>query len=138
MYRDADGHITYSNITELPPKGAEKIRCFEEARKPRAAAPEAERANTPRSANTDAFPKVDGETQRRRDDGRRRILEQELADETQRLQDAQQALAAQESVRAGDERNYQRYLDRVQPFREAVENHQPNVAAIRRDLAYMR
>jgi len=61
-------------------------------------------------------PKVDGQTQKKRDDARRGILEKELADEQQQLEAARQKLAEQEAVRTGDERNYQRFLDRVQPF----------------------
>lgn len=132
MYRDADGNVTYSNITEVPPKNAEKIRCFKEAG-PTEAAP-------PRTAkpNREDFPRVDRETQRERDDGRRRILEEELAQEQELLVDAQKQLKEQESIRLGSERNYQRYLDRVQPYREAVEKHQRNVEALQRELDNLR
>ena len=41
-------------------------------------------------------------------------------------------------MRTGGERNYQRYLDRVQPFRDAVANHERNIEAIRRELNTLR
>jgi len=54
------------------------------------------------------------------------------------LQEARRQLEEQESVRLGNERNYQRYLDRVQPFREAVETHERNVQALQRELNNLR
>jgi hypothetical protein len=141
LYRDADGHSTYSNVTESPPKGATRIRCFKDPNPPAAQAPpprsDAQRPSA-RNSDSDAFPKVDGNTQRKRDDDRRRILQEELAAEQQRLDRAKQELSAQESVRSGDERNYQRFLERVQPFRDTVENHQRNIEALQRELSNMR
>jgi Domain of unknown function (DUF4124) len=68
--------------------------------------------------------------------GRQRdILEKELAAEEADLARAKQALAEQEAVRSGDERNYARVLERLQPYRDRVETHEKNVAALRRELA---
>lgn len=64
----------------------------------------------------------------------RAILEQELATESQLLDKARQDLAAQEATRSGDERNYARVLERLQPFRDSVETHEKNVEALRREL----
>lgn len=142
LYRDADGHTTYSNVNDSPPKDATKIRCFEDPNpppKPESAHPSSNtRKPAARSSKPDAFPKVDGNTQRRRDDERRRILENELTAEQQSLDEARKKLAAQESIRAGNESNYQRYLDRVQPYRETVDNHERNIDAIQRELDNMR
>jgi Domain of unknown function (DUF4124) len=84
------------------------------------------------------FPKVDKDTQRTRDDGRRRILEDELTAEEKGLTDAKARLAEQEAVRHGDEKNYQRVLDRLKPYQDAVERHERNVAALKRELASLR
>jgi hypothetical protein len=65
----------------------------------------------------------------------RDILEKELASEEQALSKARQALAEQEAVRGGDERNYARVLERLQPYKDSVETHQKNIAALRRELA---
>ncbi len=86
----------------------------------------------------EGFPKVDGQTQKKRDDERQSILESELADEQQQLEAARQKLAEQEAIRTGDERNYQRFLDRVQPFRDAVANHERNIEAIRREISNLK
>jgi hypothetical protein len=68
--------------------------------------------------------------------GRQRdILQQELASEEADLAKAKQALVQQEGERAGDERNYARVLERLQPFKDRVETHEKNVEALRRELA---
>lgn len=142
LYRDVDGHTTYSNVTDSPPKGAERIRCFEDPNprpKPESAKPSsAGQKPAARKSKPDGFPKVDGDTQRKRDDDRRRILEDELAAEQQSLEEAKKSLTAQESIRKGDESNYQRFLDRVLPYRETVGNHERNIEAIQRELNNMR
>lgn len=84
------------------------------------------------------FPKVDAETQRGRDDTRRKILEQELASEESQLSEARAKLAEQDAIRLGDERNYQKKLDRLQPFREAVEQHEKNVQALQKEIGNLK
>ncbi|HYN12481.1 MAG TPA: DUF4124 domain-containing protein [Burkholderiales bacterium] len=64
----------------------------------------------------------------------RTILEQELATESQLLDKARQELAAQEATRSGDERNYARVLERLQPYKDNVETHEKNIEALRREL----
>jgi phage shock protein A len=81
---------------------------------------------------------VDGDTQRSRDAERRRILEQELANEQKLLDEARKELAEQESQRLGSERNYQRMLDRLEPYKKRVKLHEDNVANLRRELASAR
>ena len=65
----------------------------------------------------------------------REILQQELSSEEASLAKAKEELAEQESVRAGDERNYARVLERLQPFKDRVETHEKNVEALKRELA---
>ena len=135
MYRDAQGHITYSNVTEAPPKDATKIRCFKEKQKPSTTSGGTQSSQPTAQEN---FPSVDRDTQRKRDAGRRSILEDELAVEVQNLQNAQRQLEEQEAIRLGNEGNYQRYLERVQPYRDAVQTHERNVQALRRELETLR
>jgi hypothetical protein len=148
-YADSEGHVIYSNTPNNPPKGAKKLRCFDDP-KPNASPPPAATApkssdapksgDAPKSTDAakDGFPRVDGNTQKKRDDERRRILEQELTDEQQQLADAKQKLAEQEAVRTGNERNYQRFLERVQPFRDTVATHERNVEAIKREISNLK
>ncbi|HSC95999.1 MAG TPA: DUF4124 domain-containing protein [Burkholderiales bacterium] len=81
------------------------------------------------------FPRVDGETQKERDIDRRRILEHELAAEQKLLEQARSELAVQDSMRLGSERNYQRVLDRLEPYKRKVKLHEDNIANLRRELA---
>jgi hypothetical protein len=80
------------------------------------------------------FPRVDPETQRLRDETRRKILENELQAEEKSLADAKAKLAEQESVRNGDERNYQKVVDRLMPYQETVDRHERNVMALQKEL----
>jgi hypothetical protein len=65
-------------------------------------------------------------------------LEEQLASEQLALEDARNALAAQESVRYGNERNYARVLERLRPYQDAVAMHEKNVASLKQDLANLR
>jgi hypothetical protein len=134
-YVDEEGRVIYSNTPNNPPKGAKLVRCFSDPVAKPAPAPQ---ESKPQAGAREGFPKVDGETQKKRDDERRRILETELANEQQQLEEARQKLAEQEAVRTGDERNYQRFLDRVQPFRDTVANHERNIEAIRREISNLK
>jgi hypothetical protein len=84
------------------------------------------------------FPRVDAQTQNQRDNDRRRILENELANEQKLLDEARRKLVEQESVRHGTERNYQRVLDRLEPFQKEVKRHEDNVANLKREMSNLR
>jgi len=127
-YVDNEGRVIYSNI---PVKNARKVTCFQPVKPP----PGAQSAPPAAAAQR---PTVDTNTQRQRDDERRGILESELAAEQQRLDEARQALAEQEAMRSGDERNYQRVLERLKPYQEAVAQHEKNIVSLRQELANLR
>jgi len=86
-------------------------------------------------ATPSSAPKVQNEVQKQRDDTRRQILEAELNDEEAALEAARKALAEQEAVRYGNERNYQNKLDRLQPFQSKVEQHERNVEALKKEIS---
>jgi len=136
VYVDSEGHVTYTNVTEAPPRGAKKLRCFREPTP--APQPQSDQAVRPTQRPDSDVSKVDERTQKRRDEDRRRILEEELAAEQRQLEDARKELKDQEETRYGDERNYQRYLDRVQPYRDKVANHERNIEALRQELSNMK
>ena len=79
--------------------------------------------------------KVDAREQRARDSDARKILEAELQREEEALAALQKDFNQGEPERQGGERNYQRYLDRVEEMRKAIERKQSDIAAIRRELA---
>ncbi len=84
------------------------------------------------------FPRVDPETQRLRDETRRRILENELSAEAKSLAEAKAKLAEQEVLRNGNERNYQKVVDRLLPYQETVDRHERNVMALQQELTRLR
>ena len=131
-YLDSEGRVIYSNTPKNPPKGATKVKCFEDP----APKPAAGTAGSPGAKAK--LPQVSEDTQKTADAERRRILEQEVADETRQLAQAKEQLAAQEAARDGNERNYQRVLERLQPYRDAVATHERNIEAIMREIANLK
>ena len=81
-----------------------------------------------------SFPKESSADRASAKERQQQILAKELAREEGLLKKAQQDLAAQEAVRYGNERNYARVLERLQPYKDNVELHQKNVEALKREL----
>ena len=134
MYQcvDEDGHKTFSNVK---PSG-KGVKCTAMDLAPSTSVPAPKpAAKVPTPAN---FPKVGENAQKERDNDRRRILEGELAAEQKNLEQAKKDLAEQEAVRSGDERNYQRLLERLEPFKNKVALHERNIEAIQKELAKLR
>ncbi len=102
--------------------------------KPQARDSDATRA----SAQGGNFPKVEAPVQQQRDNERRKILEQEMANEQKLLDQAKKDLAEQESQRLGSERNYQRVLERLEPFKKKVALHESNITNLRKELSSLR
>ncbi len=61
-------------------------------------------------------------------------IEKELSQEEAMLADARKKLAEQETIRGADEKNHARVLERLRPFKDTVEVHEKNVAALKREL----
>lgn len=137
-YVDDYGRVTYS---DSPVKGAKQSSCFEPPPVPQPP-PQPQSSGTrsapPQSASVPGLPNVDPATQRRRDDSRRKILEDELAAEERALVEARKALSEGEAVRLGSERNFQRYLDRIQGLKDRVTQHERNVSALKQELSNLR
>lgn len=126
-YIDAQGHVTYTN---MPTKGAQRVQLT-----PLSSyrSPDGQIKKRP-EASSGLNAKVDSGTQKQRDGGRRKILEQELANEQKALTDAEKVLVEGKATRNGDERNYQKYQDRIKGLQDNVTAHQKNIAAIRQEL----
>ncbi len=80
------------------------------------------------------FPKVDVSTQKARDTDRRRIIEDELKKEEGKLSELKKDYNSGEPERQGDERNFQKYMDRVQKMKEDIARGESNVGALRKEL----
>jgi hypothetical protein len=87
------------------------------------------------AAAGNAESRVDPAAQRARDTDSRRILESELRREEEALAGLKKEFNNGEPERRGDERNYQRYLDRVAEMKAALARKEADVAALRRELA---
>lgn len=90
------------------------------------------------SPSPESFPKVDAAAQRARDDDRRRILDDELRKERERLDELKAEYKGGEPERLGNERNYQKYLDRVAQLEEDIARTESNIASLRRELGTIR
>ena len=124
--RDAQGRWTYTDDK----RRAEKERCDLVSTQINVAPPPPKQARSPSS-----FPKESASDRANAKGRQREILEKELVAEQADLAKAKQALAEQESVRSGEERNYAKVLERLQPFKDRVETHEKNVEALKRELA---
>jgi len=136
-YTDENGVVNYTNLPTRVPGKAERIAVepSPSAVNPSALPGVAAAHPKPAAVATPAgFPRVDGDTQRRRDDSRRQILEGELQSEQKALEQARQALATGQEVRNGNERNYQKYLDRVKGLQDEVDTHQANLDALQKEI----
>jgi hypothetical protein len=135
---DAGGNKQFTNIPANP-KACKVLNIGPIPAPSAPAAPAAAKAPArPQVATPSHFPRVDRELQRHRDNDRLRILENELGTEERLLAQAKKELAEQESVRLGSEKNYQRVLDRLEPFQKKVRLHEDNVANLRREISKAR
>ena len=100
-YVDKDGHVTYSNV---PIPNARKASCIE-APPPVSNVRPAEPNKSQGTPQAASKPGTDG-SQLKMTEDRKKALMEELASEQDALIKAREALAQQESIRQGDERNY--------------------------------
>jgi hypothetical protein len=86
-------------------------------------------------ASRPAEQRVDPNDQKARDQDKRRILESELRREEQRLVGLRQEYNNGQPERRGDERNYQKYLDRTAELKAGIERSESDIAALKRELS---
>lgn len=138
---DAEGRTTYTNDRNFA-RGCQQLaddQSVSTLPPPRSSSGAGSGAAPAASDSTpSSFPRVTPDTQRARDDSRREVLEKELANEESALEAARKALSEQEAIRTGDERNYQRVLDRLKPYQDKVELHQRNIEALKREISNLR
>lgn len=79
--------------------------------------------------------RVDPAEQRERDSDARRILESELRREEERLAAMKVEYNNGQPERLGNERNYQKYLDRVADMKAAIARKESDIAALKREIA---
>ena len=93
-------------------------------------------ASTPSPAG---FPKVDAETQKGRDDMRRKVLAEELAAEEKLLAEARTTFASGAPIPLPEEQaSAGKYRDRIARLRQSVQLHERNVEALKKELGNTR
>ncbi len=104
-----------------------------------AAAPATKAPGATRSATVPApasFPRIDAGTQKSRDELRRKVLQDELANEEKLLAEARLAWGDGAPRPLPEEKSdAQRYADRIARLRQAVQLHERNVEALKRELS---
>ena len=126
---DGNGHVTYSSA---PIKGGKKLIL-----EPLPTMMPPGKARTPED-----FPKVNNETQRGRDETRRKILQDELKAEEKLLEEANQNLTEGESnpevLKGQDGRTYRnvaKYEEKIKPLQDQVDLHKKNIEALKTELS---
>jgi hypothetical protein len=138
VYRcvDADEHVTYSNVANASDKSCKRVEL-----EPESVIPAPKGVRTPGAAANATpanFPKVSSAEQKAKDNDRRTILNQELENEQKALEQAKKDLDAQKSTRLGNEQNYQRVLERLQPYEDQVAQHERNIEALKKEIAVLK
>jgi hypothetical protein len=131
-YADADGNVHYSNLP--PEKGWRRLSCASgDDGSPRRSNGAAAARSAPSPAG---FPRVDSDTQRNRDDIRRKVLNDELNAEQKLLAEARTQYADGAPVPLPEERSdAEKYRARIARLRQAVSIHEKNVEALKKELA---
>ena len=139
MCLDADGNKTFQNVGTG--KGCKRMDVGPVLSVPAPRLPPQRTAKDPEDRVTVSpanFPRVDRETQRSRDSDRKRVLEDELKAEEEKLSRLKSEYNGGEPERRGDERNFALYAERVQKLRDDLARAEGNVNSLRREIALLR
>ena len=132
-YVDAEGRVTFANV---PVKDARKVMCFEPVPNatpaPKRGAPTASAPQRKPATDFAGNVRVDPDTQKRRDLDRRRILEDEIADERRLLDEAMRTAGTP----AGDVSPQAQ--ERRKALQDTISRHEKNIQAIRREIGSIR
>lgn len=149
---DGDGRVTYSNVQGKSCTRLISANDAETKANTMSPPPPSNRKSATANPTPANFPRVDGNTQRSRDDDRRRILENELAAEQKGLEDAKKSLAEQEGQVLPEERvhgrtttgspftsvNDEKVTARLKPHRDRVALHERNIEALKKEIGNLR
>ena len=132
-YVDENGQVTFTDVYR---KGAKRIDL------PGAPTPLPADSKAPRRASYNAspanFPRIDAGTQKRRDDIRRQVLQDEIAGERRNADEARRQLTLGERLQPGERATDATYLSRVKKLQATVQQHEQNVTSIQRELANLK
>ena len=95
-------------------------------------------ASAKQTSSPSDFPKIDGGTQKARDNDRKQILQDEMKTEEQKLANLKKEFNNGEPERQGDERNFAKYQERVASMKEDLDRTEKNVEALKREIGNTR
>jgi hypothetical protein len=132
-YVDENGQVTFTDVYR---KGAKRIDL------PGAPTQLPVGGKTPRRASYNPspadFPRIDAGTQKRRDDVRRQVLQDEIEGERRNAEEARRQLALGERLQPGERAADASYRNRVNKLRASVQQHEQNIVSIQRELANLK
>lgn len=133
-YIDESGHVTFTDVYK---KGAKRIDL---PGAPTSLPSRGQSSGKRASANPSPadFPRIDAGTQKRRDDIRRQVLQDEIDGERKNAAEARRQLALGERLAPGERKSDASYLNRVKSLRNRVQQHEQNVVSIQRELANLK
>ena len=135
-YYQCPGNVFTNTISAK--EAAERKCVAKEAKEPTTISgtrPRAPASSAPGATATPTTARIDPAAQRQRDSDARRILEAELKGEEDSLALLKKDYNNGEPERQGNERNYQKYLDRVAEMKAAIARKEGDIAAIKREIA---
>jgi hypothetical protein len=135
-YVDENGQVTFTDVAR---KGVRPNKVYNLPGGP-ARMGSGGNSNGKRSASLRPadFPRIDPATQRKRDELRRQVLQEELANERQNLEEAKRQLALGTRTMPGERITDGSYLSRTRRLQDAVEQHESNIGAIQKELGSAR
>ncbi|WP_324779509.1 DUF4124 domain-containing protein [Thiobacillus sedimenti] len=132
-YVDENGQVTFTDVYR---KGARRVDL------PGAPGPVPGKGNAAKRASyapsPAGFPRIDPATQKRRDDVRRQVLQDEIASEQRDADEARRQLKLGERLQPGERATDASYANRVNKLRATLQQHEQNIADIRRELANLK
>ena len=131
-YYQCPGNVFTNTIT---PKEAEAKGCKAMVTHQPTTIPAPKLRNTAAAPGPSASSKVDAQEQKARDSDARKILQDELAKAQSQLDALQKEYNNGQPERRGDEKNYQKYLDRTADLKAQIARTESDISAITRELA---
>ncbi len=85
-----------------------------------------------------AFPRIDSQVQKRRDQDRMQILLDEIKAEETKLADLRKEYQNGEPERQGNERNFAKYQERVALMKDEITRTEKNIEALKREIGNLK
>jgi hypothetical protein len=134
-YVDENGQVTFTDVYK---KGGKRIELPGAPAPMPAARVSKEPTKASYKPSPADFPRIDTGTQKRRDDIRRQVLQDEINGERRNAEEARRQLALGERLQPGERATDATYLSRVNKLRATVQQHEQNIVSIQRELANLK